>query len=372
MNDHSLIKPKITTLIPTFQRSALLKRAINSVLRQTYKNLQVVVFDNASCDDTSKTVNDLAITDNRIKYICHSHNVGFLSNFKYAFQSIDTEYFSILSDDDFLVRNFYENAIQILDKHVDIGFVILDTLCVDDKLNLKSINISNGDLKFFNDPNRFDHFHSGNIPLNWTSMVFRKEIAELYLEMNNKFDIGNDMRFLFRAASRYNFAYLAQVGGFFMLHDKEITQNRPIFSHVESVIQMERYAEIICDENVPTHIKDRAKYFLRKMNNKNMEWTFFKLTIKALLRNYIEFSKLHEKIINSYTNYLIETGNLNLSRIFIILKNNLFMKIILSPLFYILKIMMVKRRKNNLLNLKLLQEGVYKELFDDIRQIDII
>ena len=65
---------------------------------------------------------------------------------------------------------------------------------------------STNKLTFYSGREGFDAMHSGKIPRTWTSMVFRKEANEIYDEMDNKNDVGDDMRFLFRLASRYNFA----------------------------------------------------------------------------------------------------------------------------------------------------------------------
>lgn len=51
-------KPMITTIIPTYRRPRLLRRAIRSVLNQTYPHFQVCVYDNASGDETATIVAD--------------------------------------------------------------------------------------------------------------------------------------------------------------------------------------------------------------------------------------------------------------------------------------------------------------------------
>ena len=47
-------------------------------------------------------------------------------------------------------------------------------------------------------------------------MLFRKELAGIYNEMNDDNDLGSDMRFLFRLASRYDYAYLSKPGAFLL------------------------------------------------------------------------------------------------------------------------------------------------------------
>ena len=98
-------KPLITTIIPTYRRPKLLKRAIKSVLNQTYPHFQVCVYDNASEDETAEVVAEFAKKDPRVKYHCHPENIGAIKNFKYGLERVGTEYFSILLDDDLLLPN---------------------------------------------------------------------------------------------------------------------------------------------------------------------------------------------------------------------------------------------------------------------------
>ena len=58
--------PLVSVLIPTYNRKELLKRAINSVLNQTYKNIEIYVTDNASTDGTFEVMQELLKNDKRI------------------------------------------------------------------------------------------------------------------------------------------------------------------------------------------------------------------------------------------------------------------------------------------------------------------
>jgi glycosyltransferase involved in cell wall biosynthesis len=74
--------PKITTIIPTFRRPQLLRRAIRSVLAQNYDRFRVCIYDNASGDETAAVVGQFAREDPRVHYYCHSSNIGAWDNFK--------------------------------------------------------------------------------------------------------------------------------------------------------------------------------------------------------------------------------------------------------------------------------------------------
>ena len=104
-------QPVITTVIPTYRRPQLLKRAVLSVLSQTYPNLKVCIYDNASGDATVEVVKELSQKDARVNYYCHPYNIGSFHNFYFGLNRVDTPYFSMLSDDDILLPDFYEKAL---------------------------------------------------------------------------------------------------------------------------------------------------------------------------------------------------------------------------------------------------------------------
>lgn len=123
----------ITTLIPTYRRPLLLKKAVESVLKQTYPHFQVCIYDNASGDETEDVVRHLMKQDTRIKYHCHSKNVGMMANYQYALSRIHTPYFSMLSDDDTLHPWFFETALQEFEKFPNIAFCAYGVQPVDEK-----------------------------------------------------------------------------------------------------------------------------------------------------------------------------------------------------------------------------------------------
>jgi len=66
--------PLVSVIIPTYNRAHLLGRSIQSVLEQTYRNIEVIVVDDASTDDTQEILG--SIKDNRVRYIRHNRNRG--------------------------------------------------------------------------------------------------------------------------------------------------------------------------------------------------------------------------------------------------------------------------------------------------------
>ncbi|MBQ7628766.1 MAG: glycosyltransferase family 2 protein, partial [Selenomonadaceae bacterium] len=74
LNEYSKdLFPLVTVIIPTFNRPKYFKLALESALNQTYRNIEVVVSDNSTEDDTENLMQDYIKNDSRIKYFRHKN-----------------------------------------------------------------------------------------------------------------------------------------------------------------------------------------------------------------------------------------------------------------------------------------------------------
>jgi len=69
-------QPKISVIIPTYNRAHLIRRAIKSVLNQTYQDFEIIVVDDGSTDNTEEIIEEFQKYDKRIRYIQHKKNEG--------------------------------------------------------------------------------------------------------------------------------------------------------------------------------------------------------------------------------------------------------------------------------------------------------
>ena len=358
---------KITALIPTYRRPKFLHRAILSVLTQTCKDAQVSVFDNASGDTTEDVVKQLSSKYGRVNYHQHLNNIGSLPNFKYAFQSVETPYFSVLSDDDFLAKDFYKNALEILERRLDLMFVITNVLKVDQDANLLVDNASNNQLTFYCTDNRFDALESGDFPTTWTGILFRKEVAQIYIDMYDKDDIGCDKRFMMLAVARYNFAHLSKVGAFFSVHEGSFSVMTEKFDVIYRLVDISRYIEVYHDKETPQFIKDRAMIYAWRLLTANHKpwkrlWNAFKEAIKNICENTNQsLSRGNHEIKNArYSGYKYT------SLLLMLLYQN---KILRTLVYRLFSNYCARNYKMHQTARVLLQETTYKSLFEDINAI---
>ena len=104
--------PMISIIIPVYNGSNYLKEAIDSALAQTYKNYEVIVVDDGSCDE-SKTENIILLYGDKIRTI-KKQNGGVASALNIAISNMKGDYFAWLSHDDLLKNNTLKTYIKYL------------------------------------------------------------------------------------------------------------------------------------------------------------------------------------------------------------------------------------------------------------------
>jgi len=99
-------------VIPTYNRSATLKDAVNSALRQTHKELEIIVMDDCSTDNTAAYLK--TITDNRVSFVVNDVNLGLAANINkgVSLLSKEVEWCTILCDDDYLHEECIESLVR--------------------------------------------------------------------------------------------------------------------------------------------------------------------------------------------------------------------------------------------------------------------
>jgi glycosyltransferase involved in cell wall biosynthesis len=357
----------VTVLIPTFNRSKLLKRAIASVAQQSYPEVRIVVCDNASTDETESVVYELMSHDKRIQYFRHASNIGGLNNFRFAFAQVHTPFFSVLSDDDFLTRDFILDGVKVLNEFTNVGFVIQNTLFIDDSGALISTgghSLSN-ELRLFCSDSRFDAFQNYEVPYIWTGMVFRGELSHLY-EKDMQNDISHDFRFLFRAISKNNYAHLSKVGSFFTSHEGSMSSARPYFDMLQHRLDCTRYLEILEDPMVDESLKERVRYYLRKLANINPYRQALKEALRHLLKNCCNSPELPPHSVLKFAGDFDKNGFHKTASFFSSIYSSRSLRFLIKFSYQGYNNF---RLRKNYFKMQTLQNTVYKSYFDDVKDL---
>lgn len=112
--------PIVSVGIPVQNGDNYISKAIESILDQTFKDLEIIICDNASTDNTEKICQYYKHLEKRIKYIRNERNIGAGPNFNLAFKMSRGKYFKWLAHDDICSKDYIEKCYKILNKNSKI------------------------------------------------------------------------------------------------------------------------------------------------------------------------------------------------------------------------------------------------------------
>lgn len=123
---------RVSVIIPTYNRSSLLRLTVESVLAQTYPNIEIIVVDDGSTDDTTMMMAQYA---GRVTYIRQANQGGAAAR-NTGIRIATGEYFNFLDHDDLIMPTKIERQVQVLDSRPEVGLVHCGYYYIDESGNL--------------------------------------------------------------------------------------------------------------------------------------------------------------------------------------------------------------------------------------------
>jgi len=127
--------PLISVLIPTYNVEAFVSEAINSILNQTYRNLEIIIVDDGSTDNTYEILEDLAKLDSRIKLFKNEYNQRIVNTLNFAFKKSSGQFIARMDGDDISLPNRIETQFLYLQQKKNVSLVGLNIIMIDEDGN---------------------------------------------------------------------------------------------------------------------------------------------------------------------------------------------------------------------------------------------
>lgn len=162
----------VSVVIPTHNRCDLLPRAIQSVLRQTEQDFEIIVISDGSTDDTDALMLEFEEKDKRIHYISYmpGRNGNYARN--KGIKAAKGEYIAFLDDDDEWLPTKIEKQVALMEADDDVGLVYTGThsIYVDDDIEYDSCSMLQGDMS--------KRILFDNVVGSTTTVMLRKKVLE--------------------------------------------------------------------------------------------------------------------------------------------------------------------------------------------------
>ncbi len=297
---------KISVIIPIYNVEEYLAQCLESVVSQSYKNLEIICVDDCSKDNSISIVKSFMQKDNRIKLICHKSNKGLAVTRNTGLKSSSGEYIFFLDSDDYL---FDENILEklyrkILQDNTDIaqGKVRSFTQEVDEEFKL-SVKQSN---EFFQQPymaaklkitpENFDSFYDMNYHTAWGRLIKKDFLISNNITFVDENLIHEDEGFFIKIYS--NFPQISCIEDPVVMYRKR--KNSLISNMTKKENKKERlrqYKSVLND--AISYIEKRydekmAQDIIKKIKYSDFYSNFFAFKIPYLI--FVKFSKSDKKI----------------------------------------------------------------------------
>lgn len=248
----------VSVIIPTYNRKQMLFECVDSILLQTYPNIEIIIVDDCSPDGTSE---DFAAKYNsdKIIYIKNDKNMGVSYNRRRGYNQSHGEYIVFMDDDDYYTDNkFFEKAVNYLNTYDTLSFVGANAIVkyeydghtTDKQLNASGFIKNSKYLKEFQLKNNKPHS-------SFTSIFVKSKLIQADFD-NMK--MVNDSSIYMRALLSGDAYIMDDFIGVYRIHDKNITYSLSVDFLIENLDEK----KYVHDKVIELNLFDNAQQWLKE------------------------------------------------------------------------------------------------------------
>lgn len=246
--------PKVSVIIPTYNRAQILSRAIKSVLNQTFQDFELIVVDDGSVDNTRQLVVRFQERDSRVNYIWQESSGGVASPRNTGIQHARGAYIAFLDDDDEWMPQKLEKQVALFQSSTKQNLGCVGCSFVD-------ININNGKMAVIQAPKRASMFRKllEECFLLPSAAVLKREVFSEVGLFDERAVLCEDRDMWIRLAQKYDLHFVDEVLCKRYIHGDNISET----FHYEKVIKSLQYLitkHMSCYENYPMSYSKQLRY----------------------------------------------------------------------------------------------------------------
>ncbi|WP_426491052.1 glycosyltransferase family 2 protein [Hymenobacter sp. 102] len=232
--------PKISVIIPNYNHGQYLSQRIQSVLGQTEQNLEIIVLDDCSTDNSREVIARFAQQDARIRVILNEQNSGnTFAQWNKGLAQATGEYVWIAESDDFADPRLLETLSAALEQNPSVGLAYCDSWHVDESGRRVVVHTNTGtEFQVENWRHSFtaaghafieEHLCNGNVIPNASAVLLRRNITEEVGPAETNFKLAGDWVYWIRVLARCDVAFIAKPLNFFRRHASNVrSRTKPV------------------------------------------------------------------------------------------------------------------------------------------------
>ena len=182
----------IDILLATYNGEDYIKEQLDSIINQTYTNIQILINDDCSTDTTKEILQEYEQKDSRIKVKYNSKNIGYKKNFEELLKRVEHQYFMLSDQDDYWLPEKVEKSLKKIEKE-NADLVFTDLQVVNE--NLKEITPSL--VKYMNFKKNIKKYNDYRLVflrncVTGCTIISKKELIQKYIPIPQEYPMVHD------------------------------------------------------------------------------------------------------------------------------------------------------------------------------------
>ncbi len=201
----------VSIILPTYNGSRYLCQSVESCLRQTYTNIELIVVDDGSTEDIAGILS--RYTDSRLRYVRHAKNLGLPHALNTGFRHSTGQYLTWTSDDNYYVNNAIEEMVRFLQAYPEVDFVYADSYILDERDGNTRPEVQRS-------PPLRDLVVRNGIG---ACFLYKRKVYEAIGEYNPRFVLAEDYDYWIRVAQQFRMQRLFRPLYYYRFHGGSLT-----------------------------------------------------------------------------------------------------------------------------------------------------
>jgi len=278
-------KPKVSIIINCLNGEKYLKECLKSVLGQSYKNFEIIFWDNGSTDNSKQIVSQFK--DKRIKYFFSKKKYHLSEARNKAVDAAKGEFIAFLDVDDWYLPNKLDLQINEFKKNKNIGIVCSQYFLFNQDTKKRTI------IKSRINKNNITQQLIDNYNIGILTVMIKKNVLKK-IRFEKRFNIIEDFDFIIRCSILTKISYIHTPTAFYRSHNKNLSKTN-IKDHINELKVWKRKFKKFTKEEFNFHLFDIKLEFLRIKND-----ILLKKRKSALMKFFNFEKKLYNPKIFAY------------------------------------------------------------------------
>lgn len=223
-------RPKVSVVIPTYNYGEFIERTIRSILSQSFKDLELIIMDNASTDNTYEIVKSF-FHDKRVVYENNGRNIGAMNNGFKGLSKAKGEYFAFLPADDYWLPGSLSLLVNELGNHPDVDYVYGRYVRVDraDKVIDDFNHYGWDDFDHYERPDEIGRLLARDCYISMISLLFRRNLLDQH-PLSRDYILGDYEYFLRLSVNKIKSKFINKPLAVHRFHGNQISNNPELFA----------------------------------------------------------------------------------------------------------------------------------------------